>query len=201
MYQDNYNQNPADYLDQIAPSTQNNNWILSKKPLFIGLIIALGLLIIISAVSIFSKNTATTARLAVRLTNTQTLVKNETKNVKSTQLRATNANLASFLTNAIREVEPFLAKEGIKIKSIDKKIIISEADTELIAVLEDARLNATFDRTYSREMAYKLETIITLMNQISKSSNSKSLKTHLGASVENLTPIKKSFSDFNNNND
>jgi len=200
MYQDNNQENPIDYLDQIAPKTQSNNWLLSKKPLIIGLIVMAGLLIIISAFSMFSGNSASTARLAARLSSTETLAKNATKNIKSSQLRATNANLTSYLTNAIRDIEPFLAKEGIKIKSIDKAIVASEATIKVDAILEDARLNAIYDRTYSREMAYRLDMVITLMNKINKSSNSKSLKQYLTTSVENLTPIRDAMSSYNAEN-
>lgn len=200
MYQDNNQENPIDYLNQIAPKTESNNWLLSKKPLIIGLIAMAGLLIVISAFSMLSGNNASTARLAARLSSTGTLAKNSTKNIKSTQLRATNANLSSYLTNAIRDIEPFLAKEGIKIKSIDKTIVASEATTELDTVLENARLNAIYDRTYAREMAYKLDTIITLMNKVNKNSSSKSLRQYLTTSVENLTPIKDSMSNFNADN-
>lgn len=200
MYPDNNQQNPIDYLDQIAPKPQNNNWLLSKKPLLIGLIAMAGLLMIISAVSIFSKDTSTSSRLAARLLSTEKLVKNSTKNIKDSQLRATNANLTSFLTNSIRDIQPFLTKDGIKITNIDKTITASEATTKLNSALEDARLNAVFDRTYAREMTYKLDTIITLMNKINKNSKSKSLKEYLTTSVENLTPIRDAMSDFNADN-
>lgn len=197
MYQDNNQQNPIDYLDQIAPAAPKSNWILSKKPILIGLIVMAALLIIISAFSIFSGNTKTTVRLAARLVNTEVLTKDASKNIKSSQLRATNSNLQSYLSNTIRDVEPFLTKDGVKIKSLDKNILASEANTKLNAILEDARLNAVYDRVYTSEMAYRLDTIITLMNQIKKGSSNKQLKEFLVNSIDNLNPIQKQFADFN----
>jgi hypothetical protein len=63
--------------------------------------------------------------------------------------------------------------------------------------LDNARLNAVYDRTYSREMAYKLATVLTLMQQIYESTNNKSLKNFLVNAYKNLEPTQKNFTDFN----
>ena len=188
-------QNSIDYLDQIAPKSTNNNWLSSKKPLLIALIAMFVLFIFISFSALSTGNTKTNVRLAARLIDTSTITKKATKNISSTKLQALNSNLSIYLSNTIRDIEPILLKEGIKIKSIDKKITKAETDVKLAATLEDARLNATYDRTYSREMAYKMNTILALMNQLKKSN--KSAKEFFTNSIENLTPIQKELAEFN----
>lgn len=193
-------QNPIDYLDQIASKPTTSNWISSKKPLFIALIVMFALFIFISFSALMTGNTQTNVRLAAKLIDTSTITKNATKNIKSTKLQALNSNLSIYLSNTIRDIEPILLTEGVKIKGIDKKIISAEADLKLVAILEDARLNATYDRTYSREMAYKMNTILTLMNKLSKSNKSKTAKEFFNNSIKNLTPIQKELADFNETN-
>lgn len=200
MYVDNNQQNPADFLEQIAPKPAQKNWIMSKKPLLIGLIAMVVMLVFVLFYGLINGNTQTTTRLAARLKDTSNIAKSATTRIKSTELRALNSNLKQRLINEIRDIGPFLAKEGVKIEKIDKSITASETSTKIMAILEDARLNATYDRTYAREMAYKLNTVIVLMNKINKASNSKSLKTYLTTSVENLTPIQKELADFNSTN-
>lgn len=200
MYVNNNQQNPADFLEQIAPKPTQKNWIMSKKPLLIGLIVMVVLLIFVLFFGLMNSNTQTTTRLAARLKDTSAIANSATTKIKSTELRALNSNLKQRLINEMRDIGPFLAKEGVKIDKIDKSITASETSTKIMSILEDARLNATYDRVYAREMAYKLNTIITLMNKIGKASNSKSLKAFLTASVDNLTPIQKELADFNSTN-
>ena len=197
MNPNNYQQNPIDYLDQIAPKSTKNNWLASKKPLLIALIAMIVLFIFISFLAMLSGNTKTNVRLAARLIDTNTIVKKASKNIGSTKLQALNSNLSIYLSNTIRDIEPILLKEGIKIKNIDKNITKVETDTKLATVLEDARLNAIYDRAYSREMAYKTNTILTLINQLKRSNKSKNSKEFYDNSIKNLAPIQKELDNFN----
>lgn len=197
MYTEDNQQNPVDFLDQIAPKSAQNNWLMSKKPLLIGLVAMVIILIFVLIFGLTKGNTQTTTRLAARLKDTSTIVNSATTKIKSSQLRALNSNLKSRLLNETTDIVPFLAKEGVKIDKIDKNITTSETSTKIMSVLEDARLNATYDRIYAREMAYKLSTVIVLMNKIKKASNSVSLKEYLTTSVNNLAPIQKDLADFN----
>jgi len=197
MNPNNYQQNPIDYLDQIAPKSTKNNWLSSKKPLLIALIAMIVLFIFISFLAMLSGNTKTNVRLAARLIDTNTIVKKASKNIGSTKLQALNSNLSIYLSNTIRDIEPILLKEGIKIKNIDKNITKVETDTKLATVLEDARLNAIYDRAYSREMAYKTNTILTLINQLKRSNKSKDSKEFYNNSINNLAPIQKELDNFN----
>jgi hypothetical protein len=93
-------------------------------------------------------------------------------------------------------VDP-LTKNGISLTKLDKTITTAESGSALSAKLEDARLNAVFDRTYSREMSYQLAALRVLMTSIYKSSGSKSMKSFLQTTDDSLVPIKKQFDTFN----
>ncbi|MEI7539367.1 MAG: hypothetical protein WCJ36_01175 [Candidatus Saccharibacteria bacterium] len=187
---------PLDYLNQIAPKSPPKVNNLFKKPIILGA--ALGFAILLTIIStIASSQPKSTELLAARLTTIASTADSATTNIKSTQLRAFNSNLKLYLTNAVRDITPILAKDGIDITKLDKKVTTAESNADLLATLEDARLNAVYDRTYAREMAYKLDTVITLMRQINSSTGNKDLKSYLNDAIANLTPIQKQFADFN----
>lgn len=191
--------NPADYLNQIAPKVTKRTDFLKQKPIMIGavvLVIFFVIMIFAAIVGGLSGGTTPIKTLSARLSSTNSTVDSATTNIKNTKLRALNSNLKLYLTNTIRDYTPILTAQKIDIKNIDKKIISAESDTKILAVLEDARLNAVFDMTYAREMTYKLDTILSLMNKI-KSSNNDKLKTFLDSAYKNLKPIQKQFADYN----
>ena len=199
MYPNNNQQtNPADYLNQIAPHAPKKSFF-SGKPrwLTIGIGVVVLLIIIMAISSILSGGINPTERLAARLLSTETTAKSATLNIKSTQLRALNSNLTIYLTNTIRDVTPLLTSEKINIKSLDKKVTAAESNVDILARLEDARLNAKYDHIYAIEMATQLDTILTLMLQINNNTSSKSLKSFLADARTNLEPIQKQFDDFN----
>jgi hypothetical protein len=189
---------PIDYLNQIAPQAPKQG--INNKLFF--LLIGGGLLIaiIVGILALTSGSNGPTQKmrtLAARLTTLQSIAGDAQRNIKSGQLRTTNSTLNIFLTNANRDIIEPLSKNGVDIKKIDKSIQTKENGEKLKAELEDARLNATFDRTYAREMSFQLDTIAALMKDIYENSNSKSLKEFLEATDTNLQPIKKQLADFN----
>ncbi|MDB5161951.1 MAG: hypothetical protein JWM52_459 [Candidatus Saccharibacteria bacterium] len=189
-----------DYLNQIAPQAP-------KKDLFkIGpklILLVIGVLILLVAIMSFAFNTANTAKkkpletLSARLTTTETIATAAQSNLKSSELRSLNSNLKIYLTNTNRDVAAPLLAAGVDVKKLSKTITTAEAPDAINARLEDARLNAIYDRTYAREMAYQLDTLITLMKQIYKSTSSTKLKEFLQATFDSLEPTQKSFEDFN----
>lgn len=195
------NPSPLDYLNQIAPPTP-------KKPIFrltgLPLILAIvGVLVAVVAVLslvlniVGNSNRQPLEQLAARLATTETIVNDAQKNLKSSELRSLNSNLKIFLTNTNRDIAEPLLSSGVKIDKMDKSIVAKESGDEIVERLEDARLNAVFDRTYAREMAYQLETIIALMKQIYSSTGNSSLKAFLNETYSNLEPTQKSFAEFN----
>lgn len=189
---------PIDYLNQIAPEAPKQG--INNKLFFIliggGLLIA----IIVGILALTSGSSGPTQKmqtLAARMVTLQSISSDAQKNIKSNQLRTTNSTLGLFLTNANRDIAEPLLKNGVDVKKIDKSIQARENGDKLTAKLENARLNATFDRTYASEMSYQLETTAALMKQIYTSTGSKLLKEFLEKTDDNLQPIKKQLAEFN----
>ena len=197
--QPNQNEYPIDYLNQIAPA--------EKKPLMNNqiIIVLVGILAILAAVIGFlifvtSSGASDGQKLQTLSARMQTLAKiskSAEKNIKSGTLQSTNSTLSLFLTNANRDIVSPLQKNGVKVTAIDKSILKKEDGTKVIATLEDARLNAVYDRTYAREMSFQLDTVANLMQQLYKTTKSKSLKDFLISTDTNLKPIRTQLAAFN----
>lgn len=200
MYPDPNTQAPIDYLNQIAPQPQKPG--LDKRALvgvlaIIGVVLAIvvGFLIFISNSAAGPKDSMIT--LAARLQATQEVSDKSQKNIKSSQLRSINSNLKILLTNANRDIAAPLMVEEIDVTKLDKEVVAKEKADKINTTLEDARLNATFDDTYAREMSFKLTTISLLMQQIYNQSKSKSMQDFLMETDDNLQPIKQQLEEFN----
>jgi len=194
---DNQPTNPADYLNQIAAHAPKKANLFQRQPILIAGI-SLGVIIMLFVIiGSLSSGMGPTEQLAARLLATESTANDVTTKLKSTQLRAINSNLKNYLTNTIRDITPIIATENIKINKLNKNVLSAESNADMLAILEDARLNAIYDRTYAREMAYQLENILILMNQINKTTNNSGLKTFLTDRITNLKPIQKDFNDFN----
>lgn len=191
---------PTNYLDQIAPKPQKAPSIFSKKPVFlgaIGLVLVLLLCVLGLIVNVTSSAIAPTERLAARLLSTKDTSDKATNNIKSPKLRALNSALNIYLTDTIRDITPILEKNDVKVEKLPNKVTLAESNTEMLATLEDARLNVRFDRVYANEMSAQLENILILMKKIYKSTNSAQLKSYLDGAIDTLEPTQKEFADFN----
>jgi len=150
----------VDYLNQIAPQTPKKSGLSRLQFIIVAVVGAVVLLtVIISAVLTSSYNVEPAKQLAARLQSTEVIVGNAQSKLKSSQLRTLNSNLKIYLTNTNRDIATPLLQEGINVAKLDKKLVASEAGTDITNKLEDARLNAVYDRTYAREIAYQLDTI------------------------------------------
>jgi hypothetical protein len=188
-----------DYLNQIAPAPQkkglmNNRLLVAIAGGGIILVLLVGVLSLLGGGSGPTKNMQT---FAARVQMLEKVVSSAQKNIKSNDLRATNSNLGIFLANTDQGMTDPLAKNGVTVTKLDKTITDAESGTDLAAKLEDARLNAVFDRTYSREMSYQLTALETLMKSIYGETKSKSMKSFLQTTDNSLVPIKKQFDTFN----
>jgi predicted outer membrane protein len=191
-----------DYLDQIAPqNTSGHSFNSLPMPMRI-LAILLGIFIVVLVAAVIinlTNGSKNTDKLAARLLMTQTIVKDAADNnkIKSSALRAINTDLKTYLVNTIRDIEPILKKDNVDINKLPSTLLNTSADTSLAERLEDARLNAVFDQTYAREMAYSLNNILSLMQKSYKQTGNSALKTFLDESMKNLQPTQESFADFN----
>lgn len=193
-------QSSLDYLNQISTPAPIKKPFFINKFILIGLIAAILIIILIIIVNVLSGGSKPVERLAARLNATDAILNDATPKVQSSQLRTYNSNLKIYLTNTIRDIAPILTKQKIDIKKLSTTVTNSENTTETLAILENARLNVVYDRTYAREMSYKLSTVLTLMRQIFETTNDDSLKTFLENAYTNLEPTQKQFADFNTAN-
>lgn len=188
-----------DYLNQIAPQAAPRQRLKPGPKLFAITGAALVILIIIISVTVnlvVSSRRQPLEQLAARLTSTQKLTTDAKPNLKSSKLRSLNSNLELSLTNANRDIADPLLAAGVDTKKLSKSVTEKESGSAVADRLEDARLNGVFDRTYAREMAYRLSTILTLLKQINASSSSKELKAFLTTTYNNLQPTQEALAAF-----
>ena len=191
---------PSNYLDEIAgPQKQTG---MSNK-LFLGIIAGAVLIIVIFFIALFSggdSKAISTERLALRLQTLQKVSDGTHKNLKDSKLRALNSRLITQLTNTNRDIAAPLKAAGINIKKTDKKLTAQENGEKLTKKLEDARLNGMLDRVYANEMSHELETSAIMMENLFKSTKSKSLKKFLEDSYDDLSALQKEFEDYTGSN-
>jgi hypothetical protein len=187
-----------DYLNQIAPQAPKSKLPLTKKQLIIFGILGIAVIVVMILVIVSGgggkKNEQ---QLAARLISTETIAGDASSKLKSTSLRALNSNLKIYLTNTNRDIAAPLAKDDINVAKLDKTILSKESGADITARLEDARLNGVYDRTYAREIAYRLATTVALMKKIQGSTSNKTLEKILASALINLEPTQKAFAEFN----
>ena len=202
-----YGQQPAqayavDYLDQIAPPPARQPFMsgfFGKAVIILGIIFVLAVSLIVAFGN--QKRTADLENMAIRLDNMKMTAKNTHKDLKNGKLLATNSNYQIWIANANRDAYQLLTQAEVKKTSMDKKMIAGEttARKELEEKFTDAKLNANLDRVYAREMAYQTQLMVTAYTKMSKTSEAKAIREYAKTSADNLTPIQKSFADFDDN--
>lgn len=189
----------SDYLNQIAappPVKTLNPFVLWG---LIGGVLLLVVIVVIAVSSGSKPSTSSLTSVATKLSKLKTVSEQAQSNIQSSELRSLNSSLTLVLTNANHDMAAPLKAQKIKItnkKNASVAKVTSYFDG-LDTRLEDARLNAVYDRTYAREMSFALKTLQSDMSVLYKSSHSTSLKTVLDTTNRNLQPITQSFQDFN----
>jgi hypothetical protein len=190
---------PSDYLDQIS-STQP---VKTLNPFVLWGLIGGLLIVAIVAVSLIlsagGDSSASLTSTAARFAALQDTTDDAQENLQNSDLRTLNSSLTLVLTNTNRDLAEPLKEQDIKLKDKKNKTISAvTADFEALKNrLEDARLNAVFDRTYAREMTFQLKTLQSDMAVLYKKTNSSSLRTALQTADANLDPIVEGFSTSN----
>lgn len=190
---------PSDYLNQISakpPKAPGFKPSLKGMIIIAAALVALVIIVALTVNIVVASQRQPLQQLAARLATTQTIADDAQSNLKTSQLRSLNSNLKIYLTNTNRDIgEPLLAN-GVNVAKLPDSIVTKESPDAVAATLENARLNARFDTTYAREMAYELDITLSLMRQILASTNSASLKAFLEPAITNLEPTQQSFADF-----
>lgn len=190
----------ASYLDTIAA----RQTVKTVSPIMLWGLIG-GLLVIIAAVVIGVSSSsgissASLASVGATLSNLQSTSETAQDDIKSGELRSLNSSLTLTLTNTNRDFAEQLKTQKINIKNTksDKSLLaIQKTFDDMKTRLEDARLNALYDRTYAREITYELKTLHTNMGQLYKSTRSTSLKSILNKADTGLSLLLEGFQNFN----
>lgn len=185
---------PVEYLNEIAPQGPKGRGFSRKQVAIMGSALLLGFIgLAIMVVATAGPSTSQlTQRLAARTQATSGVASTIHDDLRSSELTAANSTLRISLTNMLTQ----LSSLGIELNKIESTIATGESADELAATLEDARLNGVLDRTYAREMAYQLQTILTLMSQIYETSDNAQLREFLEKSYADLEPLQEQFASY-----
>lgn len=187
-----------DYLDQIAPPPSGPKFLGGSFTwIIIGLAVVFMFAVSIIALNSGSSNTTSAQTAYLRYDNLSKIPLKYHKYLKSSKLSSTDSNFALFMTNAKRDLEEPIAKNGTDLKKLDKTLQAKEKSlaADVTAKLEDARLNAILDRVYAREMAYQAQQLIELYKKMAN-NRSKSISDNAKKAIPNLEPIQKAFAEF-----
>jgi hypothetical protein len=185
-----------DYLNQIAPQSHRPTpkW---QRFAILGVIIVGVIVLLMGIVTILGGSSpAKLPTMAARLQTLQKIVDAAQPQIKANTLRVTNSNLSLYLVDANRDMVAPLKANNVDPAKLDKTVLKKEDGSALTATLEDARLNAVYDRTYAREMNYQLTTFLLLMKDIRASSSSRSLDTFIDTTSANLKTSQEQFASY-----
>ena len=197
-------QTPLDYLNQIAPQTPKRAGfgLNLKTVLLIGGILIVLVVILAVVVSSTSNGPQTNwQRLAARLNTTETISNTANTNIKNSQLRSLNSELKIYITNTERDLGTRLTALNIKTSDTPEQLALEEANTPMFERLEVGRLNAKYDSTYAREMAFQLGTILALYQLMFNEARTEADKAFISAAYENLKPTQEGIANFSASNE
>ena len=130
-----------------------------------------------------------------RITALEELSTGAQENIQSSDLRNINSNFVFILTGANQGVAPFITE---KVKKKDPAVLEATAEAkELSDKLEEARLNALYDRVYAREMRFTITNLRTQMKVLYDKSNNDELRAYLASTDENFEKVNTELEAFN----
>lgn len=190
---------PVDYLNEIAPK-KTSAGLGMKLKIFMAAAIGLVLLVIVLSFAMSGRglDASSPQLLAAKLDSLGKIAEKSQQHLKTNPIRSNNSDLQLVLANTTQSITAPLEAHGIKMEKLDKKYVAAVAakDATLSQRLDDARLNAIYDETYSREMAYEIKTLMVQMQAIYSKTSDKALADALGESYKNLGPIQEVFAKY-----
>lgn len=188
----------VDYLDQMAGGGGGSQ-PLDKKLIYLG--VGLGAALILVAAMFFLRPQSaadnTPVKLYTTLVDTEKSTVNSARLLKSSKLSSINGNVRTLLTNAQRDMEEPLTNAGQKPAALKSSATKKPYhDEKFAASLEDARLNAVYDRVYANEIDTKLRYILIYMESIKKSNNSKSMQAFVDKNMPSFQTLQKSVEEY-----
>lgn len=194
-----------DYLNKLAGTSTPTKTVApaNQKMVLIGvgifLALSLSVLLLVFANQKGPTNTSTERALYTTIFNNSEIADEASKEIKSSQLSSLNSAYYGQLINDMTAMSQPLAKRGIDAKELGKAAKKAAAFEETLQKLEDARLNAVYDKTYAAELDYQLRSIIMLMDKIQKFSSNKAMVDFVKKGKSNYTTIQNGLEDYNTN--
>ena len=191
-------EHPIDYLNSIAsvPEKSGKQGNVLFFAALIAAVLVAGIVAMLAVVGAGPNSKENLSQISLQLKDLQSVTDGAQKNITSSRLRATNTSLSLTLTGANRDVAELLTAEGLDAEKVQPTSTDAENTEALSKKLEDARLNAIFDRTYAREMSYKLATTLVLIEQLESKTKQGALKDYLTTTHTNLEPLQKQYANF-----
>lgn len=181
------------YSEQFMKELQTNPALKQKKETF--WFILIGALIVLLAVSayLFITNSkpnleANLNNLNQKVTTLMSISNSQHKNLDSSSLRSANTNLQLALTGYKRDVQKYLKADQ---KAPTENLELKELETRL----NDAKLNALLDRSFTTEVTYLIDQILNLTKEIYRVSDSETLTKVLEKNFNDLQLIKTQFEE------
>jgi hypothetical protein len=187
------NQFPVDYLNQIA----------APVILFGGIgafvLLAIGSLLLITAISSPPNFTAQARTIQARLATLETVTDQQQKRLQQNQLSSMNTTLKTSLLSMDADLATILTARGLK--TTDTALTAAKKTeqpylTSLTSTLNDSYLTGTLDRTYATQMAYELTILESKFQTLKSSANSTSVTDFYNRNIPTLNTAIDSFSSF-----
>ena len=197
-------QTPLDYLNQIAPQAPKKQLFTLniKTVLLAGIALIILMVIVVNiANAVGSKAKEPWQRLPARLNATAEIVDSSTSKIKNSQLRSINSDLKLTITNIQRDLSAPLTAREISPTKLPVRITASESNDAMLSRLEDGRLNAKYDSTYTREMTYQLATILTLLQQLYPTTKNPDTQALLSTAYDSFKQAHETLSGFSASNE
>lgn len=175
----------------VTPSPQPSRF--SKKTILIGGGIVLALILGVMMLTSGGGGTSSQLQhLSLRLAALQALLEDPhvRTNLKDQDLLQITSELKLSLTTSKNELAPLLISAGMPAQ-FDKGIVANEADTSTATKLEEAALNAKFDRVYAETLQQKIISLRALTAETFNAVKSQKLKAALVNLDKNLNSAKK----------
>ncbi len=208
--------NNKDYLEKIAKDTrtgkpQKKGFLgaittlpATTKKLIIGGAIAVVVVMIIGLIlgSGGDKNQERDLvdKISLRTESIMDGIDDYNKLVKSSELRSMGNSLKAVLQETNYAINTIL-KETFEAKNAKPAKEKTETDEgaiteEMMATLENGRLNGILDRVYTREMTYQIAMLISLEQETYNKTKKDILKEALTSSMSNLDKLHEQFDNY-----
>lgn len=190
-----------DYLNEIAAPPPKPAFLDKKMMIILGAAAALVLLVLPIFAMLGGNNktktqSASLDAVAVRALNLSDVAKDAQRNIRSGRLSQVNASLSTSLSNLSSQASG--GKDGGARSLVEKFPNEKKSKEELEGRLEEAELNALFDRNYSREMEFELDKLLLMMDELKAKAGSKdaNAKEVLDKNYQNLSQSRQQIEAY-----